>query len=790
MSEHRAKKVKALLAKFRSVALERLERLNNSFLKLESQPADQQASSMILREIHTLKGEAKLMGFQKVNIVAHKTEDLIFHAKEQNFHFSERLGQSVLTGLDLIQSLMISESGATDEQALDAFLERADRILTGEEEDEDEEPPDESGESSVAYSSLHPRAYQPTAPPEVEVAKSIPLEAPVSSPPEVPLTGSSPMIEVERTKADLKGSRSMTIRVDVEKLDFLADRVADIARYHAQLEAGMGQMQITAQQWRRENLNFERELRELVDGAPPELLKRITGFITDLRSLNDELFDVLSQGQEIIFAREYGLRELENSVKGLRLVPLSTLFGRYPRALRDLAKEQGKQVRVIVVGKELEVDNRVLEYLDEPLLHLFRNAVDHGIESPEERRKAGKPVEGLVRLSARQGGSHVEIDISDDGRGLSPEAIINAAVRRGLITRPEASTLSASEVIRLVLTPGFSTREQTTDVSGRGMGMDVVRERVESLGGSVGITGEPGKGSTIRLWVPISVALMPALVVRIGEVFLAFPSHSVASIFDVEEGQLRVVGTECTFRYEDEHIPVESLSALLGVGESEVDDTSTGTIEGYTRVLVVEDQGRRLGLIGGRIIEERELTLKPLDAFLRGIHLFIGTAILDQGEPALVVSVSELIRRVELGLHSEVRRSKSAASERRLVLLAEDSEIVRDVLEEVLRGLGYVVLEAANGRDALAHLEAQVPDLVVTDLEMPVMDGFELIKQIRAMPRVADIPIVVLSSRGSSEDKQRAGELGADAYIVKSEFNETILAETINRFLSSGETRR
>jgi CheY-like chemotaxis protein len=231
--------------------------------------------------------------------------------------------------------------------------------------------------------------------------------------------------------------------------------------------------------------------------------------------------------------------------------------------------------------------------------------------------------------------------------------------------------------------------------------------------------------------------------------------------------------------FNERHIPVEHFPALLGMAESEEDGEEDDPIE---RVIVVEDQGRLLGLTGGAIEEERELTLRPLGMFLRDIQIFIGTAILDYGEPALVVSVSELMRRAELGVVSVPGKAAHPTIERKVVLV-EDSEIVRDMIEGMLRGLGHSVLEAANGRDALVHLECQDIDVVITDLEMPVMDGFELIKQIRANPSTSDVPVVVLSSRGSAEDKQRAGELGADAYLVKSEFSEERLVETLSRFL-------
>lgn len=798
MNSARSNKVKALVAKFKSVTTERLERLNNAFVVLETTPSDTEAAASLVREIHTLKGEAKLMGFEQVNVVAHRTEDLIFRARDAGFRFTEELSGGVLAGLDLIGALM-SEQGASADD-VQAFVERVTGILEG---DGEEARSSDPGTGEIRRSSVPPPSREPAAaaprsarqptPKSADDEKSSskqPVagltkkaatekereagESPVSAEPAGPSGGEArgrpaPPSEVEGEHQKAR----RTIRVDAEKLDFLADRVADLSRSHLQIEEAFGALRVLTKEWRSVHRGLLRG--EDSPGKREEALSK-------LEALNMQLSAVLSRDQEDGFVRENTVRELESAVKDLRLIPLSSLFERYPRAVRDLGRELGKRVRFSIEGGSLEVDNRVLENLDEPLLHLIRNAVDHGIEPQSERRRAGKSLEGSIRLSAMHAGSHVEIAVSDDGCGLDPEVIRAKAIETKLVTPERAARMTTDEILRLVLVSGFSTRERTTDISGRGVGLDVARERVEALGGSLGLEGRPGVGTRMVLRVPISVALMPALVIRLGRLALAVPSHSVSAILEVPESDRRSVGSHMAFRYGDEHMPLESLPNLLGLPADEDMDEDMAR-----RVLVVEDQGRQLGLWGAKLVAEQHLTLKPLDPFLGGMHMFIGTTLLEDGEPALVFSVSELMRRVQQSVAAPMIRQQTqqVKDSPHVVLLVEDSEVVRDMLEGIIRELGHQVLEATNGRDALARAEETMPDLVVTDLEMPVMDGFELIERLRGSSATAHLPIIVLSSRGSREDKQRAGELGADAYLVKSEFAEERLAETIDRFLES-----
>jgi two-component system chemotaxis sensor kinase CheA len=529
----------------------------------------------------------------------------------------------------------------------------------------------------------------------------------------------------------------VSIRVDLARIDALVDLAGELMLQHRRLSHGL------------------RQIERATQGEARGQLARTGG-------------DLVETG--------YLLEELQGTVRDLRLLPLRTLFDRYPRPIRDLARDHGKSIRVAMEGGELEADKRVLDLLGEPLLHLIRNAVDHGIESPRDRVAAGKPEEGNLTLVARHAAGRLEIVVRDDGRGLSEQAIRDVALTRGAISREEAEELRADQVIELLFQPGFSTKSATTDISGRGIGLHIVKQAVENLGGSVSVRSTPGQETSFVLDVPLTVALLQALVVSLDKLQLAIPSHAVSGVHRVSEGQLLAAGTGSAFRVDGALIALQDLGRLLGAGELSVPLAEC-------RVVVVESKGNALGLIVPRVLGERELVQRPLDPFLRAIPKLVGAAILESGDPVLVLNVAEAVRAAASGPRAGARPEPGAEARERCVLIVEDSELTRDMLQRLVGALGHRVIEAVNGREALRRIAIQRPDLVLTDLEMPVMDGFQLIAEIRALEPLRDVPIVVLSSRGSPEDQRRAAALGADAYLVKSEFSEKALADTFARFL-------
>lgn len=763
--------MKALVAKFRVVAVERVDRLNDGLLALERSPGDVSVGTEVLREIHTLKGEAKMLGFAEISAVAHRTEDLLLAAKSQDFALGSAHADLVLAGLDLVLGLLREEieepekAVAAHAAEVTAFLEalrageRADPSTgdagAGDAPSEDAAPgpgpsreapvPDAAAQADAGAGGAPAAADPPEATPEASAADREAQDAVWTRAP-----------DREAALRRLMQRRSETfVRVPLERLAELTRLTADLVLRQVRSEATLAELTALMGAWTR--------------GEDPAEVAR-------------QAARLVSRWREDLFSDRIHAQSLEEAVRQARLLPLSELFSRFPRGIRDLAREQGKEVRVEIEGGELSVDKQVLDRIEEPLLHLVRNAVDHGVEAPEDRRAAGKDPVAWVRLVARQHAGAVEITVADDGRGVDPDGVRKAAVRRGVLSEARAAELGRDEILALLFVSGFSTRSQVTDISGRGVGLDVVRENVESLGGAVWVSGEPGQGARFTLRVPVSVAISNVFVVRLGTALFALPALAVRGAFEVRAQDLVQAGEGQAVTLDGDHVPLADLGRLLALPQR----TASTDVR---RVLVVEHEEHRLALGVDGFVGERSALQRQLGAFLEGVRLAVGTAVLEAGEVAVTLSPSELLRAAgEAPSTSLFERPAAEVREGPLhtVLLVDDSELTRDTLVAILRATGVRVLEAVNGRDALTRIEDQIPDLVVTDLDMPVMDGFTLISELRADERTRNLPLVVLSTRGSDADKARAMSAGADAYLVKSSFREKDLVETLGVFLHRG----
>ncbi len=471
------------------------------------------------------------------------------------------------------------------------------------------------------------------------------------------------------------------------------------------------------------------------------------------------------------------INALEDLACGLRMVPIGRLFDEYPRAARELGRQLGRDVALVVDGHAVEADRDVVEALREPLLHLVRNAVDHGIEPPAERERLGKPPVGEVSLRAEVSGDVLRVEMRDDGAGIDVARVRDRALELGLLDAPSARVLADDQILSYLFASGFSTRTAVTSVSGRGVGLDVVKSAVEGLGGSVSVTSERGVGTAFHLAVPITASITSVLLFRVGDEHYALPATAVVAL--VEAGAHPTVDSidGPALRLDGDLALEVPLPRLLDASGGREQPERGG------RVIIARAGRGTIALTGTRDHVEREAVVLPTGDALPHAGLVRGGVGLEDGTVSLVLdpaAVRDAARRRAFAWTTEApSRTESNAT----VLVAEDSPIMRDVVAESLRSYGLRVLEAGDGAEALDVLAgADAVDLVVTDLEMPRMDGFELIQRLRERggPR---IPAVVVSTRGSDADKMAAMKVGADAYVVKSEFSREGLWATVSRFV-------
>ena len=688
-------------------------------MALEAAPDDQAAIDGILREAHTMKGAAGMVGMMRVSRLAHRLEDLLVELRSGTRRSTPELTDSMLLVVDGLARLIANPSSAEQDTSDELAMER---LL----------PTPAVVASPVSHPAASPTstevavAIPPTAPASEAVAVTVPppdlptpialVPAEVTAAPPVHSPASRPPGAVDR-----KTVETATLDVPVARIDELNRLVGEVSA--AQLRVGH---------------IFGSELQQNPDA------------ITEYR----ELTKVINQLQEV--------------TERTRMVPVGTLGAILHRTVRDTARSLGKKVRWELLGEDVEVDRGVLEQLVSPLLHLVRNSIGHGIELPAVRLAAGKPEEAVVSLHATQVGSKVVIAITDDGAGIDVAAVRTAAVRRGL----DVEGLTEDQSLHLIFHTGVSTAKTLTETSGRGVGLDVVKTAVEAVHGEVQIVNHPGAGAEFRIVVPITLTVVPCLIVSIGGQSFGLPLHRIIRMLEAQHVQ--AVSGKNLAVVDGHAVPVSDLATLLGLPSAGV---------GPWVLLGTADSPHAFQV--ETVVQKRDVVVRGLTGRLRDLKAVSGACIEPNGSILLVLDISTLIER---SLSTVVAGSngteKAAGPPPQLkVVVVDDTLMVRELQRSILERGGYAVRTAADGATALALLNDVPADLVVTDVEMPNLDGLQLIATMRSHPRLANVPVLIVSSHGTEEDRQRGMDAGADGYIVKTAFDEAGLLAAVSRLL-------
>jgi len=687
---------------------------------LEAAPDDQTAIDAIFREAHTMKGAAGMVGMMRVSRLAHRLEDLLVELRDKKRRATPELTDAMLLVVDGLGRLIASSSGSEQDTSDEAALERLLPTVPA---------------SASAVVKAEPAPALPLHEPKIAaaaaaVAAPVIIDVPPQTPPAVSASasprangqaGSGPQASAPAAHADHKAKSTATLEVPVSRIDELNRLVGEASA--AQLRVGHV---------------FGTEMQLDPDG------------VTEYR----ELTKVINQLQEV--------------TERTRMVPVATLEPILHRTVRDSARAAGKDVRWEVLGEDIEVDRGVLEELVSPLLHLVRNSVGHGVELPEVRKAAGKPPQATVRLHATQVGSKVVIAISDDGGGIDVAAVRASAAKSGV----DVTRLTEQQSLQLIFRSGISTAKVLTEESGRGVGLDVVATSVAAVHGEVEVVNHPGKGAEFRIVVPITLTVVACLIVSIAGQSFALPLHRIIRMLDAQH--IQVVSGRKLAVIDGLAVPVSNLGTLLGLP----------TVDEGPWVLLGTPTSAHAFQVE-TVLQKRDVVVRGLTGRLRDLQAVNGASIEPNGSILLVLDVPTLIERSDaIAEHASRVVDKAAGPARQLsVMVVDDALMVRELQRSILERGGYAVRTASDGAEALAMLADQPADLVVTDLEMPNVDGFALTTSIRAHPRLTNIPVLIVSSRASAEDHQRGLDAGADGYIVKTSFDEAGLLSAVSRLL-------
>ncbi|MHA7631365.1 hybrid sensor histidine kinase/response regulator [Corallococcus sp. M7] len=765
---------KSLLKKFQEVTADRLQKIQLGVIDLEKETAEQAAED-VARELHTMKGEARMLGLAAIGQLAHAAEDVL-RAEREGKTATETATDVMLRACDVLSDLIEDLDAAHTGTSATEEMVKALSEVSG-------HPVPALGPvrkpAASAQPPPKPAVQAPVAPPvAAPVAQAPVAQAPVSvqAPPRVaePVAVAAPPPPAAKEEEAPSAAKSNTIadrsiRVNVEVLDSLGLLAGDLL-----VESARGRLRSTetAQLFERFSRLGDRFLRisEDVD-VPDDIRKELERAEADLHMLRDDAFRFVRRNGDGINTLHGNLAQLADHVAEARLVPLSTVFDAFPRAVRDIAKTQNKEVDLIIENADIGVDRSMLADVRDALVHLLRNAVDHGLESPDFRQQMGKPATGRIRIRVRVDGDMLHIEVEDDGRGMDTERLKQVAINKRLLSPVQAAALSEREAIELIFRPGFSTREQVSELSGRGVGMDVVKRKVETLGGSVGVQSRQGRGTTITLRLPQSLALMKVLLVRLGDDVYGMPAADVVAVMRIKpDDRMEVFGT-LAVRHRGKPTALVALGPLLGLNGGNRFDKPPA--------VVVRHGDDYAALVVDGFVDEREVAVKPCGGeFLKGAPFIAGTAALEDGRIAVLLHVPDIM--------TEVRRmarpvTQAPASRRLRVLLVDDSPIARATEGALVKALGHSVEEAQDGEEAYVKVQSNTYDLILTDVQMPKLDGFSLTRRLKGTPAVARIPVIILSSLASPEDKRRGLDAGADAYLVKGELGVEILAQSIDR---------
>lgn len=768
-----------LLEDFLVESFELIEQIDHDLVELESNPDDLELLNRIFRVAHTVKGSSSFLNFDTLTKLTHHMEDVLNKARHGELKITADVMDVVLKSVDMMKGLLVSirDNGNDSNSGID--ISQICPQLTA--ISEGQSPTSATPAPEPAAADIPPSAIPEDIDPntlsedqinaEIErllkvrkaedearraakasgaaAAPAAPATAPAAAPDkpdatDKPAAAAKPAGDGANAPAKASANASdQTIRVEVGRLDYLMNLVGELVLSKNRL------------------LTIYNDVEERYDGEQ---------FLEELNQVVSSLSLVTT--------------DVQLAVMKTRMQPVAKVFNKFPRVVRDIGRDLNKQIDLIISGEETELDKSIVEEIGDPLTHIIRNSCDHGIEDPATRKAAGKPEKGTIELKAYNEGNHIVIEIIDDGKGIDAEAIRIKAVERGLISENEADTMSNKEIYSIIFRPGFSMAAKVTNISGRGVGMDVVKTNVEKLHGVIDIDSEIGKGTTLKLKIPLTLAIIQSLLVGTQEEIYAIPLANVNETVRVSVDNIYTIEGKNVLRLRDEVLSLVRLSDLFGVKQV----LESGD---QTYVVVISVAETKLGIIVDNLIGQEEIVIKSLGSYLANIDGIAGGTIRGDGRVTLIVDVGvimDMAKEVKVDIKSSmsaeaIQKAKESPADYK-VLVVDDSKMDRAIISKALAPTGITLIEATNGLEALNIIKSSEHafDAVLIDIEMPKMDGYTLAGEIRKYSKYRNLPLIAVTSRTSKSDRLRGVEVGMTEYITKpysAEYLENVVRKNI-----------
>ena len=751
----------SMLELFRLEAESQTAVLSAGVLAIEELERSPETVESMMRAAHSLKGAARIVGLDPAVRVAHALEDVFVGAGKGTFRVKPEHADRILAGIDFLSAIAKSDDALSPASE---WPSRAERLV------------DDLGTMVADQAAVQtqvpapePAKTPPGMPDGTSATDAVAAPATAAKPADTPAPATRPAEQAARV-----------VRVSADSLTRLVGLAGESLVETRQLRPFVDSLlQLRASEV--DICDAIAALDEKLKAGDIAVPGTITAMLTTIRERSDAALAALTRHVEDFesFARrnEDLSNRLHHEVIVSRMRPLADGIRGFPRLVRDVARTLGKQVRFEVRGEQTGVDRDILDKLEAPLSHLIRNSLDHGIELPADRETAGKPPAGTIRLEARHRAGMLQITLTDDGRGIDVEHLRAKAVARGLVARQVADQLTELELLEFLFLPGFSTKDQVTEISGRGVGLDVVQSMVKNVGGSVRVATQTGRQTTFTLQLPITMSVIRALLVQIGGEPYAFPLTRIDQILFCPAASIRTVEGRQYFDRDGVSIGLVMAAQILETtGQPPADPMP---------VVVISDRGQQFGMIVDSFLGERDLEVRPLDPRLGKVPDVNSASLLENGDPVLIVDVEDLVRSIDNVLMGrrlsrvEFERMAEQARQRKRILVVDDSITVRELERQLLQARGFTVDVAVDGMDGWNAIRGTHYDLVVTDVDMPRMDGIGLVSLIKADPARRETPVVIVSYKDREEDRLRGLDAGANRYLTKSSFHDETFVDTI-----------
>ncbi|GAA9381125.1 chemotaxis histidine kinase/response regulator CheAY2 [Helicobacter pylori] len=777
-------------------AFEMNEQLDQDLVELEHNPEDLDLLNRIFRVAHTIKGSSSFLNLNILTRLTHNMEDVLNRARKGEIKITPDIMDVVLRSIDLMKTLLVTirDTGSDTNNGKENEIEEAvkqlqaitSQNLEGAKEGTKEAPKKENQEEAKKENIKENQENKAKAP----TAESLASDNPLADEPDLDYTNMSaeeveaeierllnkrqeadkerraqkkqeakPKQEVVPTKETPKTETPKTETSKAPKTETKTKAKADTEENKA---PSIGVEQTVRVDVRRLD-HLMNLIGELVLGK--NRLIRIYGDVEE-RYDGEKFLEELNQ---VVSSISAVTTDLQLAVMKTRMQPVGKVFNKFPRMVRDLSRELGKSIELIIEGEETELDKSIVEEIGDPLIHIIRNSCDHGIEPLEERRRLNKPETGKVQLSAYNEGNHIVIKISDDGKGLDPVMLKEKAIEKGVISERDAEGMSDREAFNLIFKPGFSTAKVVSNVSGRGVGMDVVKTNIEKLNGIIEIDSEVGVGTTQKLKIPLTLAIIQALLVGVQEEYYAIPLSSVLETVRISQDEIYTVDGKSVLRLRDEVLSLVRLSDIF-----KVDAILESNSDVYVVIIGLADQ--KIGVIVDYLIGQEEVVIKSLGYYLKNTRGIAGATVRGDGKITLIVDVGammDMAKSIKVNIttlmnESENTKSKNSPSDY-VVLAIDDSSTDRAIIRKCLKPLGITLLEASNGLEGLEMLKNgdKTPDAILVDIEMPKMDGYTFASEVRKYNKFKNLPLIAVTSRVTKTDRMRGVESGMTEYITK-----------------------